>query len=186
MMVRRFHTPLQWGMPCDDGKANGPIPGGGARTKQEDSFPGSEGPGFGWERLGLSWALTLTSGVTPPLRVSPLFSQRFMIFLFLVVLGLHCCALSSGGCSPVAAHGLLVAVASPAAGRRLQAHGPEELWLPALELRLSSCGRRALLLCGTWDLPRPRTGPLSVASQGRFLPTGPPEMPLFLLLLIGG
>ena len=44
--------------------------------------------------------------------------------------------------------------------------------------RLSSCGSRAQLLCGMWDLPRPRLEPVSPALAGRFSTTVPPGKPL--------
>ena len=44
----------------------------------------------------------------------------------------------------------------------------------ALERRLSSCGTRAQLPCGMWDLPGPGMGPVSPALVGGFLTTGPP------------
>ena len=44
----------------------------------------------------------------------------------------------------------------------------------ALELRLCSCGTRAWLLCGMWDLPGPGLQPMSPALAGRFLTTVPP------------
>ena len=40
--------------------------------------------------------------------------------------------------------------------------------------RLSSCGARAQLLHGMWDLPRPGIEPVSPALAGRFLTTLPP------------
>ena len=46
--------------------------------------------------------------------------------------------------------------------------------LGELERRLSSCGTRALLLCGMWTLPRPGIKPVSPALTGRFLSTAPP------------
>ena len=52
--------------------------------------------------------------------------------------------------------GLLIAVASLVA-----------------ECRLSSWGTQAYLSHGMWDLPRPGLEPLSPASAGRFLATGP-------------
>ena len=39
---------------------------------------------------------------------------------------------------------------------------------------LSSCGSRAQLLRGMWDLPRPGLEPVSPALAGRFLTTTPP------------
>ena len=47
----------------------------------------------------------------------------------------------------------------------------------ALELRLSSCGTWASLLCGMWDLPGPGLEPMSPALTGGFLTTAPPEKP---------
>ena len=44
----------------------------------------------------------------------------------------------------------------------------------ALECRLSSCGTRAQLLRGRWDLPGPGLVPVSPALAGRFLTTEPP------------
>jgi len=63
----------------------------------------------------------------------------------------------SEGYSLGAEHGLLIAVASPAA-----------------EPGLSGCGTQASLLRGMWNLPRPGIKPVSPALPGRFLTTGPP------------
>ena len=52
--------------------------------------------------------------------------------------------------------------------------------LRALERRLSSCGARAQLLRGMWDLPRPGLEPMSPALAGGFLTTAPPGKPEFL------
>ena len=46
--------------------------------------------------------------------------------------------------------------------------------------RLSSCGARAQLLCGMWDLPRPGFEPVSPASAGRLSTTVPPGKPYLL------
>ena len=43
--------------------------------------------------------------------------------------------------------------------------------------RLSSCGSRAQLLCGMWDLPRPGLEPMSPALAGGFSTTAPPGKP---------
>ena len=43
----------------------------------------------------------------------------------------------------------------------------------ALERRLSSCGTRAELLCGMWDLPGLGIEPVSPALAGGFLTTAP-------------
>ena len=42
---------------------------------------------------------------------------------------------------------------------------------------LSSCGTRASLLHGTWDLPGPGIEPVSPALAGGFLTTAPPGKP---------
>ena len=44
----------------------------------------------------------------------------------------------------------------------------------ALERRLGSCGARAYLLHGMWDLPGSGLEPLSPALAGGFLTTAPP------------
>ena len=49
----------------------------------------------------------------------------------------------------------------------------------ALERRLSSCGARAQLLSGMWDLPGRGLEPMSPALAGRFLTTAPPGKPLW-------
>ena len=54
------------------------------------------------------------------------------------------------------------------------AHGLSSFGSRALEQRLSSCGTRAYLLRGMWDLPRPGLEPMSPALAGRFLTTAPP------------
>ena len=45
------------------------------------------------------------------------------------------------------------------------------------EHRLSSCGSRAQLLRGMWDLPRPGLEPVSPALAGGFSTTAPPGKP---------
>ena len=54
------------------------------------------------------------------------------------------------------------------------ARGLSSCGLRALELRLSSCGTRAYLLHGMWDLPGPGLEPVSPALAGGFLTTTPP------------
>ena len=44
----------------------------------------------------------------------------------------------------------------------------------AVKCRLSSCGSRAYLLRGMWDLPGPGIEPVSPTLAGRFLSTVPP------------
>ena len=61
----------------------------------------------------------------------------------------------------VEVHGLLIVKASPIAEHRLQAH------------ELSSCGTRARLPCGMWDLSKPGMELMSSALAGGFFTTGP-------------
>ena len=73
----------------------------------------------------------------------------------------------------IAVRGPLTITASPVAGHRLQTR------------RLSSCGSRAQLLRGMWDLSRPGLEPVSPALAGRFSTTAPPGKPLIGHLNIG-
>ena len=54
----------------------------------------------------------------------------------------------------------------------------------ALECRLSSCGARAQLLHGMWDLPGPGLKPVSPALAGGFLTTAPPGKPFFFFYFV--
>ena len=92
------------------------------------------------------------------------------------MLGLRFCARAFSSCGKrgplfIAVRGPLTIVASLAAEHRLQTR------------RLSSCGSRASLLCGMWDLPRPGLEPVSPALAGRFSTTAPPGKPLFVFNL---
>ena len=92
------------------------------------------------------------------------------IYLFLALLGLRFCARAFSSCGKrgplfIAVHGPLTIVASLVVQHRLQAR------------RLSSCGSRAYLLCGMWDLPRPGHKPVFPASAGRFSTTAPQGKP---------
>ena len=96
----------------------------------------------------------------------PLFFFKF-IYLFLAVLGLRFCARAFYSCGKwgplfIAVHGPFTIAASPVVEHRLQTR------------RLSNCGSRTQLLCGMWDLPRPRLEPVSPALAGRFSTTAPP------------
>ena len=51
----------------------------------------------------------------------------------------------------------------------------------ALERRLSSCGSRAQLLCGMWDLPRLGLEPTSPALAGGLPTTAPPGKPFLVV-----
>ena len=93
------------------------------------------------------------------------------------MLGLCFCARAFSSCGKrgpllIAVRGPLTIVASLVAEHRLQTR------------RLSSCGSRAQLLRGMWDLPRPGLEPASPALVGRFSTTAPPGKPdnLFLIL----
>ena len=93
------------------------------------------------------------------------------------MLGLRFCARaffsSCGERGPlfIAVRGPLTIAASLVAEHRLQTR------------RLSSCGSRAQLLRGMWDLPGPGLEPVSPALAGRFSSTAPPG-PLISFLSI--
>ena len=70
----------------------------------------------------------------------------------------------------IAVRGPLTIAASLVAEQRLQM------------LRLSSCGSRAQLLRGMWDLTRPGLEPVSPALAGRFSTTAPPGKPLSIFI----
>ena len=86
------------------------------------------------------------------------------------MLGLRFCAKAFSSCGKrgplfIAVRRPLTIAASLVAKHRLQTH------------RLSSCGSRAQLLRGTWDLPRPGLEPVSPALAGRLSTTAPPGKP---------
>ena len=88
----------------------------------------------------------------------------------MAVLGLCYCASAFSSCGEraplfIAVRGPLTVATSLVAEHRLQTH------------RLSSCGSRAQLLHGMWDLPRPGFEPVSPALAGRFSTTAPPGKP---------
>ena len=92
------------------------------------------------------------------------------IYLFLAVLGLRfvqglSLVAASGGHSSSRCAGLSLSWPLLLAEHRLQTR------------RLSSCGSRAQLLRGMWDLPRPGLELLSPALAGRFPTTAPPGKP---------
>ena len=96
------------------------------------------------------------------------------VYLFMAVLGLRFCARALSSCGKrgplfIAMRGPLTIAASPVAEHRLQTR------------RLSSCGSRAQLLRGMWDLPRPGLEPVSPALAGRFSTTAPPGKPALCL-----
>ena len=88
----------------------------------------------------------------------------------MAVLGPPFCARAFSSCGErgplfIAVRGPLTIAASLVAELRLQMR------------RLSSCGSRAQLLRGMWDLPRPGLEPVSPALAGRFSTTAPPGKP---------
>ena len=98
----------------------------------------------------------------------------FIYYLFLAVLGLRFCARAFSSCGKlgpllIVMRGPLTISASPVAEHRLQTR------------RLSSCGSRAQLLRGMWDLPRPGPEPVSPAPAGRLSTTVPPGKPHIVL-----
>ena len=85
----------------------------------------------------------------------------------MAVLGPRFCARAFSSCGKrgplfITVHGPLIIAASLVAEHRLQTR------------RLSSCGSRAQLLRGMWDLPRPGLEPVSLALAGRLSTTAPP------------
>ena len=94
----------------------------------------------------------------------------YYYYLFLAVLGLRFCARAFSSCGKwgplfIVVRGPLIIVASLVAEHRLQMR------------RLSSCGSRAQLLHGMWDLPRTGLEPASPALAGRLSTTAPPGKP---------
>ena len=88
----------------------------------------------------------------------------------MAVLGLRFCARAFSSCDKrgplfIAVRGPLTVAASLVAEHRLQTR------------RLSSCGARAQLLRGMWDLPSPGLEPVPPALAGRFSTTAPPGKP---------
>ena len=99
-----------------------------------------------------------------------------LCILFMTVLGLRFSARAFSSCGKggplfIAVRGPLTVAASLVAEHRLQTR------------RLSSCGSRAQLLRGMWDLPRPGLEPMSPALAGRFSTTAPPGKPSSFLLI---
>ena len=91
------------------------------------------------------------------------------------MLGLRFCARAFSSCGErgplfIAVRGPLTIAASLVVEHRLQMR------------RLSSCGSRAQLLRGMWNLPRPGLEPVSPALAGRFSTTAPPGKPHGLFL----
>ena len=92
------------------------------------------------------------------------------------MLGLRFCARAFSSCGEweplfITVRGPLTIAASLVAEHRLRTR------------RLSSCGSRAQLLRGMWDLPTPGLEPVSPALAGGFSTTAPPGKPKMLKYL---
>ena len=88
----------------------------------------------------------------------------------MAVLGIRFCARAFSSCGErgplfITVRGPLIIAASLVAEHKLQT------------CRLSSCGSRAQLLRGMWDLPRPGLEPVSPALAGGLSTTAPPGKP---------
>ena len=98
------------------------------------------------------------------------FFNKFIYLFIFAVLGLSLCVRAFSSCGKrgplfIAVRGPLTIKASVVVENSLQTR------------RLSSCGSRAQLLRGMWDLPRPGLEPMSPALAGRFSTTVPPGKP---------
>ena len=101
----------------------------------------------------------------------------YYYYYFLAVLGLRFCARAFSSCGKrrplfIAVHGPLTVVASLVVEHRLQTR------------RLSSCGSRAQLLRGMWDLLRPGLEPVSLHWQADSQPLRHQGSPMITLFLI--
>ena len=115
--------------------------------------------------------------------------RKIPIYLSMAKLGLHCCAgfslvAASRGYFLVAPHQRLIVEASVAEHRlpgqqasAAAAHGLSGGGSPVLEHQLDSCGMRAWLLQGIWDLPELGIEPVPPALAGEFFTTEPPGKP---------
>ena len=112
------------------------------------------------------------------LSLSFFFFKIYLLTDWLIaMLGLRFCARAFSSCGRwgplfIAVRGPLTIVASLVAEHRLQTR------------RLTSCGSRAQLLRGMWDLPRPGLEPVSPALAGRFSTTAPPGKPSSIFLIV--
>ena len=107
----------------------------------------------------------------------------FIYYLFLAVLGLRCyhglsLVAVSGGysslwCTGFSLRWLLLLESTGSRCANFSSCGSQ-----ALERRRSSCGARAQLLRGMWDLPEPGLVPVSPALAGGFLTAAPPGKPV--------
>ena len=101
------------------------------------------------------------------------FLKKFIyLFIYLLaVLGLRFCAWAFSSCGKWGPLFIMVCGPLTVAASLVAEHGLQTR-------RLSSCGSRAQLLRGMWDLPRPGLEPVSPALAGRFSTTAPPGKPI--------
>ena len=116
------------------------------------------------------WVITTRSKTLWLKTVIFFFFYKFIYLFIFAVLGLRFCARAFSSCGKrgplfIAVCETLTIAASVVVENRLQTR------------RLSSCGSRAQLLRGMWDLPRPGLEPVSPALVGRFSTTVPPGKP---------
>ena len=105
-----------------------------------------------------------------------LFIYFWLSWIFVAACGLSLVAASGGYCSLwCAGFSLRWLVLLQSTSSRLA--GFSSCGSQALECRLSSCGARAKLLRGMWDLPGLGLEPVSPALAGGFLSTVPPGKP---------
>ena len=90
----------------------------------------------------------------------------------------------SGGYSPVAVQGLLIAVASPVAEHGLQSMRASVAAACGLECALSGCGTWAQMPHSMWNLPGSGIEYMSPALTGGFLTTGLPGKSWLSILTI--
>ena len=105
---------------------------------------------------------------------------KFIYFIFIYYFWLHWVFVGVHGLSLVAASGGYSSLRC--AGFSLQ----QFLLLRSTGSRctcFSSCGTRAQLLCGMWNLPRPGLEPVSPALAGGLLTTEPPGKPCTYYLI---
>ena len=136
-------------------------------------------PGPGLEPVSPALADGFLTTVPP--GMPSIFKKIYLfIYLFLAGFGLHFCVRAFSSCGErgplfIAVRGPLTVAASLVAEHRLQTR---RLSSCDVASGLSSCGSRAQLLRGMWDLPRPGLEPVSPALAGRLSTTAPPGKPL--------
>ena len=108
---------------------------------------------------------------------------KYIIYLFLAALGLHCFAQTFSSCGEllfVVVHGILIAEAALVVQHGSRVPGLRSGGSWALERRLNDGGARASLLHGVWYLPGSGMKPVSPTLAGGFPTTELPGKPLSL------